>query len=278
MQFDLVSDFHSDLWNTGTNFSWAKYRNEGSDVLVLAGDTSNYMNDIPVIINRALNVYKHVIFTDGNHEHYAFDRVADVDDICEELQEFADSKENVTFLTGRNSVQVNNTVFIGCNGWYDFRVYEDRFNIDDSMNAWKRMSNDSKMIDFAMVPVAIRAKNQAALIEQQVADLQDSDMELVVVTHTIPTKVLSKWSPFSTSPNAIIECAYYNTAMENAYFADIKQKIKVWVYGHTHVRSERKIGHVRYINNARGYESESTSRWFIAQIDTEDQGYGDDNE
>lgn len=275
MKFDLISDFHADLWNTGTYLSWENYRNVGSDVLVLVGDTSNYVDDIPTVINDALEHYEHVIFTDGNHEHYSLDRVADVDDVCEELQEFANSNKNVTYLNAKNFVKFGDTVFIGCNGWYDFRVWENRWNVKDVMRAWRNMSNDSKVINFGKTPPEIRAIEQSAHIRKQIADLQDSNIDIVVVTHTIPNKMLTEWSPYSNTPDAILDGAYYNTSMKNAYSMDRNKRIKVWAYGHTHHRLDKKIGYVRYVNNARGYqcEADKASAWFIVQIDTKDKGY-----
>ena len=275
MKFDLVSDYHADLWKQGTYLLWGIYRNPGSDVLVLAGDTSNYVDDIPVVIKDALEVYKHVIFVDGNHEHYSLDRVADVDDVCDEFLAFANANNNVTFLKGKNSVRFGRTVFIGCNGWYNFRVWENRWSLEDVMAAWHCMSNDPRMIDFGMTPVGVRAMADAANIRKQVEDLQDEDVDIVVVTHTIPTKVMAQWSPYANTPDAILDGAYYNTDMEDAYFMDLNKRIKVWTFGHTHHRLDKTVGHVRYVNNARGYESETgkLSRWFIAQIDTEDKGY-----
>ena len=272
MKFDLANDIHTDLWRGGSaSINWGKQRNEGSDLLILAGDTSNYINELKHVLEQASEVYKHVIFTDGNHEHYFWGN--DVDDLEAYLADVALTFPNVTYLNGTNRFEMEGTVFIGCNGWYDFCVHEDRFAIPDAIAAWKQMSNDPRMINFGKTSVIVRALTHSAQIIKQVSDLQDTDKDIVVITHTIPNRVLSQWSPYTNTPDAILNGAYYNAGMENAYFADVNKRIKVWTYGHTHVPFDKMIGHVRYINNARGYQSEGNTRWFVVQVDTKDRGY-----
>lgn len=274
MLIDVANDVHTDLWNGGSSsVNWEKARNEGSDVLVLAGDTSNYLEDLEHVLEQVSAVYKHVVFTDGNHEHYFWGN--DVDDLEEYLADLSLKFPNVTYLNGKNIFRIGRTVFIGCNGWYDFRVHEPRWSVADSMRAWNHGSNDPRMINFGKTPVGVRAVTHASWIEGQVQDLQDEDVDIVVVTHTIPSKVLAQWSKYTNTTYAVLDGAYYNTAMEGAYFVDVNKRIKVWVYGHTHQRLDKTVGHVRYVNNARGYQSENNEmgRWFVAQIDTEDKGY-----
>lgn len=274
MLIDIASDIHTDLWQGGSasvnNF---KGRNEGSDVLIIAGDTSNYIHELEHVLEQASKVYGYVLFTDGNHEHYFWGD--DVDQLERHMFHIAKQFNNVSYLNGTNMVQIEDTAFLGCNGWYDFKVHENRFSINESIQAWRKMSNDPRMIDFGNTMPHIRAANQAKLITDQVRSLQHDDFDIVVFTHTIPNRILAQWSKYSFTADAILDGAYYNSQMAEALEADVNKKIKCWIYGHTHQRLDKNIGHIRFLNNARGYQVESRDmgRWFIAQIDTNNQGY-----
>ncbi len=275
MLIDIVSDLHTDLWKGGpSRLSWEFQRNEDSKILLIGGDTSNYVSEVETVLEDARQFYEHVIFTDGNHESYFFD--GSVDEIEAHLQALADRMDNVTYLNGRNSIQIEDTVFLGCNGWYDFVVNEKTWRTQKVINAWKRMSNDPRMINFGNFPPDVRAIMHADLIRGKVEDLQDQSVDIVVMTHTAPHSRLNEWSKHRGTSDSLIDGAYYNTQMEQVLDADVNKRIKLWTYGHTHQRLDKMIKGVRFINNSRGYESESweRSRWFIVQADTKDNVNG----
>lgn len=275
MLIDATNDIHTDLWKTGVDsVDWNKIRNPGSDVLVLAGDTSNYIHELEIVLYRASKVYKHVFFTDGNHEHYFWN--SDVFGLEKYLTQVATQYPNVTYLNGTNSTKIDDTVFIGCNGWYDFKVGFPRWSHVDAIGAWYKFSNDSKMIDFGPYSATNHADRHSKMLVDRVTALQGTDSDVVICTHTVPHPDFTKWSAYTNTPQAILDGAYYNTGMKQVFDADQNQLIKVWLFGHTHQRFDRQIGHVRYLNNARGYECErdKSSKWFLVQVDTKDKGYG----
>jgi predicted phosphodiesterase len=265
MKFDVVSDLHVDLWNT--DLDWNIVKNEDSDVLVIAGDTSNDLSDLVKVLDGASQVYSQVLFTDGNHEHYFTNKP--VSETVDFFATLADCYDNVTYLTDGVVFEYQNTVFLGCCGWYDLQVHRERFGFKKLHDAWLAMSNDPKMINFGSIDPWDRAIASAEALISKVGSLQNSNTDIVVVTHTAPHRDLVGGIEF----NPILDGAYCNTEMEKLLEVDENNLIKAWCYGHTHARRDRMIRHIRYVNNSRGYQSESyrASKWFVVQIDTQDQ-------
>lgn len=274
MKYDIASDIHTDLWQGGSaSINWAEAKNPDSDLLILAGDTSNYIHELEHVLEQASAVYKTVLFTDGNHEHYFWR--GSVDSMENYLSKLSEKFPNVGYLTRGAQFRFGRTVFIGCNGWYDFQVHSPRISVAQARTAWSDGINDAHMIDFDNTDVVMRARRDAKSLSNRVAMLQNKDVDIVVVTHTVPHRILSKWSKYSNTPDAIYDGGFYNTGMEVVVSADTQNKIVAWVYGHTHQRFDKMVGHIRYLNNARGYQREANNmgKWFVAQIDTEDRGY-----
>lgn len=272
MEFDFATDCHLDLWKSGiAGLDWASLRNEGSDILVVTGDHSNYFSETLQSLKLAKEVYDVVYYVDGNHDWYGF--VLGFGEgypvMTEELE-----KIGVIHLNASTS-QIDDTLFIGANAWYDFMVHNTPRVSKDN---WLMGSNDPHMIwDLnPEIEPEDMASEQAAIVVKLVSDAQSNDSvkEIVILTHSAPRVELSgvHGCPPGTNP---LDGAYVNMAMgDGVLAADTEQKIKVWCFGHTHTRHDRILDHIRYVNNSRGYESESYghlgSKWFLVQIDTED--------
>jgi UDP-2,3-diacylglucosamine pyrophosphatase LpxH len=54
--------------------------------------------------------------------------------------------------------------------------------------------------------------------------------------------------------------------MKDVLTEDTNNKIKFWVYGHTHERKMIDINNVTYVNNSRGYPNE-VANWSMVQIE-----------
>jgi len=258
MQFDLVSDFHTEMNHKVKlggvmvgHYDWEKEKQ--SDILVVAGDSGNTIYNTIEVIDEAREFYDHVIFTDGNHEHYQGTQpvLANMAD----LQAYANVTENVTYLGGKSKFVSEDTAFIGANGWYDWK-----YGLGDKETqryAWMIYSNDSRCIMHSMDPDKM-AKEQAKQVGDMVMELQDDDSvkKIVIVTHTVPVKdgVVSNtrdiiWEQLNGS--------YGNSYMRQVFPLDRNEKVKTWVFGHTHFNKDFVEEHIRFISNPRGYNGES---------------------
>src|SRR5690349_2043526 len=141
MKIDICSDMHIDhwwhttkvlaldgpktVWHDGSALyvDWAWYRENvgGGDVLIIAGDLSNSIEVATKSLLHASEVYRYVVYVDGNHEHYnkmPYSRnMVDIALACAMLP-------NVVFLSSDSPVfTVEHVAFVGANGWYDWQCY-----------------------------------------------------------------------------------------------------------------------------------------------------------
>src|SRR5579859_6151488 len=267
MLYDGCSDLHVDTFKIGVlSVDWATERNDGSEVLVIAGDTANHYDKLLRVLAKASPFYTQVVFLDGNHEHY--DTRSTVTNAVAVLEHKAAALPNVTYLNGKNACRFGATVFIGCNGWYDFKLMCPDFTSAQQEAAWRDMSNDSVYIRHQWPevdrdgwrPVQDVADEHAELLRQQVESYsQDETVEaIIVVTHTAPIRPCLVERPADPAWQAL-SGAYGNSAMARV-LAVPGHKIKHWIYGHTHFKRDFTAAvngvPVRFINNARGYQSE----------------------
>lgn len=280
MKFDIVSDMHIDAWAMTTqlydprlkrwtgepyqsdfiHYDWSFFKNADSSVLVIAGDTSNSIQATAELVDQAATEYDHVVFVDGNHEHYVTSA-----SVSANMSEFASryaNNDKVTYLDGSSSIVIDGVMFTGATGWYDWRAFETRgVSYEQAVQAWKSYSNDSRIPNYADLESPERlAMIQAVQLAETVraANEDDSIRAIVMVTHMSPDPELMEWKPTNHNWNCLTP-SYVNTALKSVLDADSNQKIKYWVYGHTHTQKATEINGVKYINNARGYPRENDS-------------------
>lgn len=280
MLFDLISDFHTEMnvmnkdtsgWRDGDPQYYAWHHSQAK-VLVVAGDTANDVFATRDIISEASEYYEHVLFTDGNHEHYSNTLYHHtVKSSCRVLKKHFEGNHGVTYLNGKNTKRIGSTLFIGANGWYDFMMAFG-YSTQAQRDAWLNSSNDPRLIVFGKDDPAALAARQSDMLMEHVKEAQDDNdiEEIVVVTHTVPHKkgvisdIAHPWYPLNG--------AYGNALMEKVRYADKARKIKVWCFGHTHFMYDFVEDGIRYVTNPRGYRGERRSRGFMGLkvIDTKD--------
>ena len=296
MKFDLISDFHvemNDQWGKTRLytpgdplfFAWHKARNEGSNILVMAGDTANVTSLARDVIVEAAQHYEHVVFVDGNHEHYHNFRTGSTVYRDEEWMHgmFTHRNrvvENATYLQGRVTYQIGRTRFIGANGWYNF-AYSKGAHPKQQERDWRKASNDPTCIRFGKKhrPQKLARRDVDALKTLvQEAQTDDTVDEIVVVTHTLPTETALEQFASPTHVFFPLNGAYVNNWMAEVVEADKAGKIKTWCFGHTHERRDFFENGIRYVCNPRGYHGEKKwgGRGFqrVEQIDTEERDTG----
>lgn len=270
MKIDICSDLHADAWLRGNKkeyVPWEYLKNNESKVLVVAGDTSNKPSTTLSIMEQASRLYDWVIFTDGNHEHYD-SHIS----VLEQQRSFELTAPhlgyNIRYLGG-DSFKINDVLFVGACGWYDWNCYVDRgISRDEAHLSWMMMSNDSRYVTIGSIPdptfdytkqttiewIANRHKNKIKSIVDE-ANSNDLIRTVVVVTHTSPSAELMDWRPNEPSWNRLTP-SYVNTSMSEVF--EQPNKISTWVYGHTHDPGIVKLpGYdINFANNARGYPGE----------------------
>ena len=275
MKYDIGSDLHVDINARIGIVNFKEMKNEDSDTIVLAGDLSNNPELTVKVLAMAASAYENVVFVDGNHEHYSNTQFGlDVSGAMSFMKESIDLIPNVTYLTGNNSVIIDDVMFVGANAWYDFKLAPPQYSIEECKKTWARCLNDSKLSNFDVEPEVL-AELQTDLIASQVSEAQENQMveKIVVVTHTVssPKGLLIKNEPTWDMLNGAFGCS----AMSKVWEADTNRKIIHAVCGHTHYSYDFYDNDgIRYVINPRGYhgaENELGDGWFIVQMETEDK-------
>jgi predicted phosphodiesterase len=291
--YDLCSDLHFDSYRAKllkglTSVEFARLKNAGSQVLVVAGDSANHYQRTLKLIRKAAKFYEYVVFVDGNHEHYESKRPIHLAERY--LRLFSDRHPNLVFLDGQRVLRLGQTVFIGCNGWYDWQIMCPEISFADQFitwsgeqppwykgSSWERNNHGSNDRDIISRDLPIRevilakARMQADLLRKQVAQFSADPTirEIVVTTHTAPGRFCLEEKPYD------MEHQRFNGSYANSRYAEVlavpNHKIKLWNYGHTHNR--KFLPHdcgVIFVNNARGYASEQRNRreFEFVQMDT----------
>lgn len=279
LKIDVCSDLHVDAWFNTTqpynpngpriwegepyqsryfHIDWQWYKNEGSTVLVIAGDTANNIEMTAQVVSQAASVYEHVVLVDGNHEHYESDGT--VEQNMSRLKSLLSQLTNVSYLNGPHALLVGDVMFIGATGWYDWKGHESRdITVEMARQAWKHHSMDSRRVKYGIhKSPANLGQLQADDLAERVREVSDNEMirEIVVVTHMSPCSDLMEWKEGDNFWN-LLTPSYINSQLKVVLEADVNRKIKNWVYGHTHQRKITEVDGVKYINNARGYPREN---------------------
>jgi predicted MPP superfamily phosphohydrolase len=202
---------------------------------ILAGDITNFKkrNEILPKLSIALKPYTdHIIYVLGNHEYYECGKLtsSEVRDsyktLCESLG---------IHLLENNYLETDDCVFYGTTMWTDqnesaFQRMNDRFS---------SFKTNKEIVD--------THKESLFLLSEFIKDYR-SPKPLVVITHHMPSFTL-------------IDKKYECYKEIHSGFASsldflITDPIKYWVYGHTHMYSNRLINGVQMICNPLGYKCE----------------------
>jgi predicted phosphodiesterase len=281
MKIDFVSDLHVDVWwgktlpysvdgpqprrvdGTSQFVDWEWYRKQSGndgDVLLIGGDISNNIEDVRSVVNNAAEVYKSVVFVDGNHEHHNGQAYTN------NMSQLVDMQsERITFLhTAVPCFVKDDIAFIGANGWYDWRCYEPDFSHNEAYEVWQRGMVDATKILFDDGKPDVLAAKQAEVLAQTVGLIAKSVQKIVMVTHTVPRVdvcVIKHPSWNRSTPS------FVNSAMNRVLQAEGAEKIACWLYGHTHARQDIVLDGIRYVNNSVGYPHERVGGTYLKQIE-----------
>lgn len=294
MKFDLISDFHVEMnvayqttsvWKPGEPLFYAWHKDRKSDVLVIAGDSSNRHEFTREIIAEAAEHYEHVMFVDGNHDHYSnyqnkWSVMRDMEWFNSQFNTNKKTVDNVTYLQGDFTHKVGRTLFIGENGWYNFS-FSYGLSFKEQRREWRDHSNDYVCIRYGKKnkPEMLAARQKDNLKAHVIAAQDDDTIdEIVVVTHTLPIHTAFGSFGNPSHPFYALNGAYGNEFMKLVWEADEAKKIKTWCFGHTHERRDFFEHGIHFVCNPRGYRGEK--KWHglgfagIIEVDTEEEDTG----
>jgi hypothetical protein len=233
---------------------------------VVAGDVSRNPKLTVSFLKHLCEAYSHVIFVDGNHEHYRHYHDLETNEYA--IEDALANNSNFHYLAD-SSLVVDGTAFVGTNGWWTFDFPE----IAGVGNKIEAMDAFCAKEDYAMrdaINVWTAAQEHAEFLGEVVMNLQDNDdiHEIVIVTHTVPRIDLI---PISPGSNLVDWAKIGNSSMQEVLNYDIEGKISTWCFGHYHpYHCDIMLDGVRYVSHPRGRPSDAISPvYYPKKIDTE---------
>jgi hypothetical protein len=244
MNFDLVSDLHVDVWGKTNSTEWVQH--QASDTLLVAGDTSDFVDITCEYILFLRRYYKTILVVDGNHEHKGFN----YDDIKRTSAEWSiEIKQTGAHFLGDSAYTYSNVKFIGCNGWWSFDFGEPNISRKDCQT---RVLNRTRYNFFHMNQQFDQGLLETDLLYKQMADAQNDKniKNIVVMTHTLPHRSCISWNIYPEDANLV--GLYGNSRFKNILDLDINKKLYYWCFGHNHDCKNIPYKQARLISNPRG--------------------------
>lgn len=227
MKIQIASDLHFECWGSDSKNIIEKLSKSKADVLILAGDIDSRKN-IFSSLKLFSDLYEHVIYVSGNHEHYG----THIDQLRKTRDLVHTQIPNCHWLDN-NEVTINNQKFIGCTLWFR----------NNSLNQLyeKNISDFGSILNFKEW-VYVENENSIKYLSDNITDSS------IVVTHHLPLEESVHWSYKNDNLNRFFLCDMSSVIQE--------KKPKYYIHGHTHCCFDYEYGNTRVIANPLGYPGE----------------------
>ena len=246
ISIDLISDLHIDQWDSKYNIKYPYGKiinkpfildNANSKILIIAGDISDDLELSLNYINNISDKYDKILFVEGNHEHVnAYPELYDTNFIHKKVNELNNDK--IIYLPD-NEIIINNKVFIGYSGWWNYDNENDLENAKSYFDEWIPEFTEKDNITF-MNNVLKRSEFEynklISLLNKYSED--DSIKEIILITHSVGHKDFE----------VVNKSTDYNTMYNNIKY----DKLNNWLFGHTHYEINDKKNGINYMCNPRG--------------------------
>lgn len=239
MLIQYISDIHIEFYN---NYKKIPKIIPNAEILVLAGDIGYPFSSLyEEFLSDMNNKFKKVFLLAGNHEYYNLGKNRDngMEKINSRIREIISYNKlnNITFLD--NSYEdYNGYRFIGCTLWSE---------IKDSAY----LINDFQFIKH----MDVELYNELYKVNYEFLEenIPNSPLPLIVITHHLPSYYLIE-KKYKT--NGIVN---YNQCFASDCSKLFNEKIKLWIYGHTHSKNISEINNIKFICNPIGYPGENST-------------------
>ena len=220
---DLHFEFHRD---GGLSFLDSL---PSADIALCPGDISS-AHGIEEALSLLANMYRHVIFTFGNHEFYG-DTIPNVKRRVHQLAEriVEDEAYGTLHVLDNSTCNIGDQRFVGTTLWF-------RNDVENHIYA-------NRLSDFSFIKDSESIYDEN---EKSIEFLNDTLVEGdIVLTHHLPT-------PLSISPR------FAKSEFNRFFLCDVSELIqerkpKLWVHGHTHDSCDYTFGETRVLCNPFGY-------------------------
>jgi predicted phosphohydrolase len=238
MKLRYISDLHLEFINPDKIEQFIRKIPSGmEEICILAGDVGNpYQSNYDTFMQFISKNFKKTFVIPGNHEYY--NKTKTIQETNDFMKEYFQKFNNISFVNN-NYEYYDNYCFIGT-------------------TLWSKITNPSYEInDVYSIPNFdyIQYNRLNMLSVDFLEDALQNNENCVVITHHVPS-------------NSLIDIKYKVTKMlpYNQWFycnmdeiiETHKNKIKCWIYGHTHSPSNIIINEIPFLCNPIGYPNENS--------------------
>lgn len=217
------------------------------EICVLAGDIGNpYQETYDIFMNFINSNFKKSFVVSGNHEYY--NKTKTIEETNQYLCEYFRKFNNISFLNN-TSEHYDNYCFIGTTLWS--KITNPAYEINDvnyipNFNYIEYNRLNTQCVNFLTDVLENNTNNKC-----------------IVITHHVPS-------------NSLIDIKYQTKQMipyNQWFYCDMNElvrthedKIKCWIYGHTHTPSDKIINGIHFLCNPIGYPGENNKIDFTKNI------------
>jgi predicted phosphodiesterase len=237
VRLHVVSDLH-------VEFGAFELPTVDADAVVLAGDVG--LGTAGVRLARSWAAGRPLLFVAGNHEYYRHG----LPSLTGELREAAAGSD--VHVLENDELVVDGVRFLGCTLWSDFRAAGAE-EMERSMAVCARLLNDYEVVSWSALGRTLRPEDTLMLHRGSRRWLA----ERLAVAHDGPTVVVTHHAPLVR----VVPDEPVHRALLGAFASDLtelmgRDRVELWIYGHTHRASDLEVEGTRVISNPRGYPHE----------------------
>ena len=238
MKFRYFSDLHLEFIKPNKIDIFLKQIPSGIDeICILAGDIGNpYQSNYESFINFISKNFKKAFIIPGNHEYY--NKTKTIQETNDFMKNYFQKFNNISFLNNNYEIY-DNYCFIGTTLWS--KITNPDYEINDVY----------KIPDFDYIKYNELNRSSVEFLENTV----NKNENCIIITHHMPSEYLidiKYKTKDMLSYNQWFYCDMDNLIETN------KNKIKCWIYGHTHTPSNVIINEISFLCNPIGYPNENS--------------------
>ncbi|MDP1572820.1 MAG: metallophosphoesterase [Pseudomonadota bacterium] len=241
MKIHLLSDIHNEF-----DYFLPDPAAKAADVVILAGDIHLGIKGV----EWAKKTFSApVLYVPGNHEYY--DR-----NLGKTLVKMIDTGDDHVRVLDCEEVVIQGVRFLGATAWTDYSLAGDaRLAMSEArevMTDFRKIRVGSNYRKLTPLDLLERNRYSKQWLANKLAEPFDG--ATVVMTHHAPSLRSLYPEGLGEKQLSFIDAAYAN-AWENMMD---REKVGLWVHGHTHVAVDYLINGTRVVCNPRGYPDEDT--------------------
>jgi predicted phosphohydrolase len=206
------------------------------EIYILAGDICTFNDDnydkYDKLMKYINNSFKKTFVILGNHEYY--NKIKTIDEINIFLNKYFNNFENISLLIDKFEYY-DNYCFVGTTLWSN--ITDPSYKINDVYS----------IQNFDYIKYNKLNLNCNKFLEETI----ENNNNCIIITHHMPS-------------NSLINIKYEDSPFNQWFYSNMdnlieqkKDKIKCWIYGHTHTPSFKIIKGIPFLCNPIGYPNEN---------------------